>query len=126
MTHAPKKYYSKTVVTIPGYSYLHQHSGRVSIWIWNVTSRHIGIKPKTTIAAISAANVVQPMLVPRDNIKSASTKSYDSTLSEIKSDSDESISMAKAKLSPEQLDTLFSKLDLCGIANWSNTRRKTG
>ena len=55
---APKKHYSKAFVTIPGYSYLHQHFGRLSIGIQNLTNKYAVIKPKATIAAISAAKVV--------------------------------------------------------------------
>ena len=83
MTDAPKKWCSKAVVTMPRYSYLHLHSGTVNIGMQNLTSRPVVIKPKTTIAAILAANVVPPMLSPRVNIKSTYAESSDSALSEI-------------------------------------------
>ena len=92
MTDAPKNCCSKAVITIPGYSYSHQHSRRVSTVIQNLTSRHVVIKPKTTIAAISAANVVPSMLAPWVIIKLDSAESSDSALSEIKSYSHQSVS----------------------------------
>ena len=45
-------------------------------------------------------------------------------LSEIKSDSDQSISRAKPQLPPEQLEKLFSKVYQSGIANWSEQEIK--
>ena len=101
MTDASKRCYSKAVVTIPEYSYLHQYLDRVSIGIQNFTNRPVGIKPKTTIAAIPAGNVVPPMLAPRVNIKSASATSCNSVLSQIKSHSDQSILRGKLNIFPE-------------------------
>ena len=68
---APQKYYSKSVTTVPGYSYLQKPSGRVIIRLRSITSITVVIKHQTTIATISAANAVLPMLEPRVSMKSA-------------------------------------------------------
>ena len=94
------------------------------IGIQNLTSTHVVITPATTMSAISAANVVLPMLTPKVNIKSASAKRTDSALSEIKFDYDQLVYRAKPKLSSEQLEKLFSKIDLYGIANWCEQEKK--
>ena len=60
MTDIPEKWYSKSVTIVPWYSYLHQHTGRVSIGLRNLTSKTVVIKPRTTIATISVAAVVPP------------------------------------------------------------------
>ena len=43
VAEAPSKAYSKVVVTIPGYSCLHQYSSRVSIGLRNVTCKPVTI-----------------------------------------------------------------------------------
>ena len=86
MTDAPHKIYSKAVVTIPGYSYLHQQSGKVSIAFRNHTSMSITILPKIAIAVISTANVVPPMLAPKVAVQSATVDISDPASAESKSD----------------------------------------
>ena len=46
MTDAPSKSCSLAVATVPRYSYLHLHPGRVAIGFHNLTSRADAIKAK--------------------------------------------------------------------------------
>ena len=117
MTDAPPKSYSLAVATVPRYSYLHQHSSRVGIGLCNLTSRPVTIKAKTPVAQITAANVIPPMLAPKVIIKSNTVGKQEET------DASKGAQGA-TKLSPEKLEKLFSKLDLSGIADWSEQEQK--
>ena len=57
----PDKPYSKSIVTTPGYLYLHEGSSRVTVALKNLTSRSVKLKPKTLVATISAVNKVPPL-----------------------------------------------------------------
>ena len=65
----------KEVILVNSYSVLHPGSTRVQVAFRNMTCKEIKLKPKTSIAKMSAANSVPNMLAPKSDGKD---KNYNS------------------------------------------------
>ena len=58
--------YNPSVVVVPSYANLKPGSCKVNMSLRNLTSRNITVKAKLIVAHVAAANVVPPMLTPKD------------------------------------------------------------
>ena len=65
----PKQSTSGTISAIPTYSHLKPGSSKVSVGLQNYSCRPITIKAKSTVATISAANVIPGKIAPKESEK---------------------------------------------------------
>ena len=96
----PKETHCKTISAIPTYSHLKPGSSKISVGLWNNSCRQITVKAKSTIATISAANIVPGKLASK----------------ELGGDISEGERQGKMppKLTQEQLNNLLTKLEFRG------------
>ena len=98
---------SKSIVAVPSYSILKPGSSKVQVCLQNLSNTPIKLKAKTVVARVAAANVVPAMLAPNlDNDEMSGSQKIEKN-------------ETQPKLTQEQLGTLFSKVDLSGIEEWS-------
>ena len=102
---------------IPAYTYLKSNSRSIHVGLHNMSCRTVTLHKGTVIAELSPANVIPKMLAP----KLASCQLEFVTNQGPKSNKLEFADSANSqpKLTKEQRDKLFSKLDLTGYDNWT-------
>ena len=99
----------KEVIPVNSYSVLCPGSSRVQVAIRNMTCKEIKLKPKTSIARMSAANSVPNMFAPKSDRKD---KNDSSNLIQ------EGNKLKMRPLDEEQQRKLMTKIDLTGIDSW--------
>ena len=110
------------VEAVPSYETFKQGGNRVTIGLQNLTREKIILKKGTKIARVSAANIVAPMLA---SDLSTDRSELENMLNGVNSGCVpkykklDSQKVKKPEPTPERLDSLFSKLDLSGIQEWS-------
>ena len=110
------------VEAVPSYETFKQGGNRVTIGLQNLTQEKITLKKGAKIACILAANIVPPMLAPDpstdrselDNMLNGVDSGHIPEYKEM-----DSQKVGKLEPTPERLDSLFSKLDLSSIQEWS-------
>ena len=110
------------VEAVPSYETFKQGGNRVTIGLQNLTQEKIILKKGTKIARVSAANIVPPMLAPdpstdRSELENMFHGVDSGCVPEYKELDSQKV--GKPEPTPERLDSLFSKLDLSGIQEWS-------
>ena len=110
------------VEAVPSYKTFKQGGNRVTIGLQNLTREKIILKKGTKIARVSATNIVPPMLAPdpstdRNELKYMLNGVDSGCVPEYKKSDSQKVE--KPEPTPERLDSLFSKLDLSGIQEWS-------
>ena len=119
---------NKGYEAIDAYATLKGGSNRVAMAIRNTTRQKLTLKKGTTIATVSVANIVPPMLAPNPSTYS-DVPEYDpkdatkhpileytrmySCIAKLTPD------CSKPELTDERSDKLFSKLNLTTIESWS-------
>ena len=116
--------------TIPSYSFLKSNSKQVMIGLRNMSCQTITLHKCTVVARLSPANVFPEMLAPKlepvrlasCQLKLASQNAGENSQSGLNSkltrveDLDE--------VTRNQIDKLFSKLDLSGCSNWTERQQQ--
>ena len=107
---------------VPSYETFKQGGNRVTIGLQNLTWEKIILKKGTKITDVLAANIVPPMLAPdpstdRNELEYMLNGINSGCLPEYKKSDSQKVE--KPEPMPERLDSLFSKLDLSGIQEWS-------
>ena len=107
----PDKCY-ESVIPIHGYTVLKRGSSRVSVGLQNHSCCKITIAAKSTVAKITAANIVPHSLAP--NVKTEDGQDQDQ----------ENMNCCSThevlKLTPKKEKLLFDKIDLSGADNWDS------
>ena len=85
--------------TLPSYSFMRPGSKRAGVALMNLSNSPVTLNKGSVVAVVKAANVVPPMLAPK------------------KEEGKDNMQMLEK--TPEQLDKLFSNLDLSGMQSWS-------
>ena len=85
--------------TLPSYSFMRPGSKRAGVALMNLSSEPVVLKKGTVIAHVKPANLVPPMLAPKNENNNAQTEEI-------------------PEKTPARIQKLFSKLDLTGMANW--------
>ena len=107
--------------TIPAYTYLKSNSRSVHVGLRNMSCRTVTLHKGTVVAELSPANAIPKMLAPKlascqlEFVKNQGPKS--SELKFVNSTN------SQPKLTQEQRDKLFSKLDLTGYDSWTQDQR---
>ena len=63
-----------SVVVVPSYANVRPGSSKVNMSLRNLTSRNITMKPKSIVVQVATANVVPPMLTPKNPQESENTR----------------------------------------------------
>ena len=107
--------------TIPAYTYLKSNSRSVHVGLRNMSCRTVSLNKGTVVAELSPANAIPKMLAP----KLASCQLEFAKNQDVKSDELEFVNLTNSqlKLTKEQRDRIFSKLDLTGYDNWTQDQR---
>ena len=108
-----------SVVVVPSYANLRPGSSKDNVSLRNLTSRNITVKAKSIIAQVAAANVLPPLLTPKNPQEPEKQKDK-----RIKSPDISSKTPIKVKLTKDQLEKLFDKIDPSGITDWSKEDQK--
>ena len=58
---------NSSVVAVPSYANLRPDSSKVNMSLRNLTSRSLTVKAKLIVAQVATANVVSPMLTPKNS-----------------------------------------------------------
>ena len=131
MTEAlPHREEIKGIEAIPSYETFKQSGNRVTIGSNNTTQEKITLKKGTKVAKLFAANVIAPMLAPKEKTDAKvmeipiSQFRMGRHVEEAKTDNANNITSAfskptKPEPTPERLNKLFEKLNLKGIEEWS-------
>ena len=101
-------------VAVPSYANLRPGSSKVNMSLRNLTSRTLTVKVKLIVAQVTTANVVPPILTPKN--PQETEKKKDKRMKTLDMNSEATI---KVKLTKDQLKKLFNKIDLSGIKDWS-------
>ena len=107
--------------TIPAYTYLKSNSKSVHVGLRNMSCHTVTLCKGTVVAELSPANAIPKMLAPKlascqlEFAKNQGPKS--SELEFVK------LTNSQPKLTQEQRDKLFSKLDLTGYDDWTQDQR---
>ena len=96
----PKETQCRTVSAIPTYSHLKPGSSKISIGLQNYSCRQITVKAKSTVATISAANVVPGKIALKESGGNISEEERQGKM--------------PPKLTQEQLNKLLTKLEFRG------------
>ena len=96
----PKQSLSGTISAIPTYSHLKPGSSKVSVGLRNYSCRPITVKAKSTVATISAANVIPGKIAPKESGGNISEGERQGKM--------------PPKLTQEQLNKLLTKLEFKG------------
>ena len=91
--------------TMPSYSFMRPGSKRAGVSLMNLSSEPVILKKGTVVAHVKPANLIPPMLAPRNENSNAKSEEM-------------------SEKTPERIQKLFSKLDLSGMANWPEERQK--
>ena len=94
-----------SVVAVPSYANLRPGSSKVNMSLRNLTSRSITVKAKSIVDQVAAANVVPPMLTPKN---SQEEKKMDKRM---KSPDTSFEAPINVQLTKDQLQKLFDKKD---------------
>ena len=120
----------KGIEVIPSYEIFKQGGNRITIGLNNTTREKITLKKGTRVAKVFAANVIPPMLAPKERTDAEimeipiSQSGAERHVKETKMDNANNVTSAFSKLTkpeptPETLNELFEKLNLKGIEEWS-------
>ena len=135
MTEAlPHREEIKGIEAIPSYETFKQGGNRIIIGLNNTTREKITLKRGTKVAKVFAANVIPPMLAPKERTDAEITEisipqsGTERQANEAKMGNVNNITSAfskpmKPEATPERLNELFEKLDLKGIEEWSETEQ---
>ena len=85
--------------TLPSYSFMRPGSKRAGVALMNLSNSPVTLNKGSVVAIVKAANVVLPMLAPKNEERKDNMQMPEKTL--------------------ERLDKLFRKLDLSGMQSWS-------
>ena len=102
--------YKPLMVAVPSYACLKPGSSKINMSLRNLTSKSIMIKVKSIVFQLAAANVVPCMLASKNPHESEENEDKRTGSPDVNSKE-----QIKAKLTKEQLEKLFAKLDLSGI-----------
>ena len=129
MTEAlPHREEIKGIEAIPSYETFKQDGSRVIIELNNTTWEKITLKKGTKVAKVFAANVIPPMLAPKERTDAEITEisvpqsGAERHTNEAKMGNANNVTLAfskpmKPEPTPERLNKLFEKLDLKGSRN---------
>ena len=130
MTEAlPHREEIKGIEAIPSYKTFKQGGNRIIIGLNNTTQEKITLKKGTKVAKVFVANVIPPMLAPKERMDTEIMEipipqsGAERHMKETKLDNANNITSAfskptKPEPTPERLNELFEKLDLKGIEEW--------
>ena len=107
--------------TIPAYTYLKSNSRSVHVGLCNMSCRTVTLQKGTVVAELSPANAIPKMLAPKlASCQLEFTKNQGPKSNKLEfADSTNS----QPKLTQEQRDELFSKLDLTSYDDWTQDQR---
>ena len=110
------------IEAVPSYETFKQGGNRVTIGLQNLTREKIILRKGTKITHVLAANIVPHMLAPdpstdRSELENMLNGVDSGCVPEYKKSDSQKVK--KPEPTPERLDSLFSKLDLSGIQEWS-------
>ena len=108
-----------SAVSVLSYTVLKPSTSKINMNIRNPTSREITVKAKLITAGIAAANMVPPMLVQGNSQKTEEWLDKRTEPPNLNSKIG-----TKTKLTKNQLEKLFQKIDLSGIKDWSEKDQK--
>ena len=134
MEALPHKEEIKGIEAIPSYETFKQGGSRVIIGLNNTTQEKITLKKGTKVAKVFAANVIPPMLAPKERMDaeimeiSIPQSGAEIQANEAKMGNANNITSTFSKpMKPEptleRLNELFEKLNLKGIKEWSETEQ---
>ena len=135
MTEAlPHREEIKGIETIPSYETFKQRGNRIILGLNNTTQEKITLKRGTKVAKVFVANVIPPMLAPKERTDAKITEisvpqsGAERHTNEVKMGNANNVSSAfskpmKPEPTPEILNELFEKLNLKGIEDWSKTEQ---
>ena len=132
MEALPHREEIKGIEAIPSYETFKQGGNRIIIGLNNTTQEKITLKKGTKVAKVFAANVIPPMLAPKERMDAEITEipqyRAERHAKEKKMDNANNITSAfskpmKPEPTPERLNELFEKLNLKGIEEWSETEQ---
>ena len=104
---------SVSVMTVPTYTMCKPGSNRVTVVLRNMTQQPVTLRKGRVVATLMAANLVPNKLALRYLSKSTGVHQADAEQNE-----NGSADTRKTQDKDEQVDRLFSKLDLGGIQDW--------
>ena len=90
--------------TLPSYSFMRPGSKRAGVALMNLSSKPVVLKKGTVVAHVKPANLIPPMLAPKNENNSAQGDEI-------------------PEKTPAQIQKLFSKLDLSGMASWPQEKQ---
>ena len=105
---------NSSVVAIPNYVNLRPGSSKVNMSLKNLTSRSQTAKVKSIVDQVAIANVVPPMLIPKNPQELEKQKDKRTKTPDMNSET-----TIKVKLTRDQFKKLFNKIHLSGIKDWS-------
>ena len=134
MEALPHREEIKGIEAIPSYETLKQGGKRITIGLNNTTQEKITLRKGTKVAKVFVANVIPPMLAPKEGMDveimeiPIPQSSMGRHMKEAKTDNVNNVTSAfskptKPETTPERLNELFEKLDLKGIEEWSETEQ---
>ena len=134
MEALPHREEIKGIETIPSYETFKQGGNRIIIGLNNTTQEKIILKRGTKVAKVFAANVIPPMLAPKERMDAEITEisvpqfGAERHTNEAKMGNANNVTSAfskpmKPEPTPERLNELFEKLNLKGIEDWSETKQ---
>ena len=113
--------------TIPGYETFKQGGNRLTIGLFNHTRETIKLKKGTQVAQVKAAHIVPKMLAPEPGTDPSVLENmmWEQTEGDVPENTKVDSSTPtpqppKPEPTPEQLDKLFSKLDLSRQDDWDD------
>ena len=132
MEALPHREEIKGIEAIPSYETFKQGGNRLIIGLNNITQEKTTLKRGTKVAKVFAANVIPPMLAPKERtdveIMEISIPQFGAErhTNEAKMVNTNNVTSAfsepmKPEPAPERLNELFEKLDLKGIEDWLET-----
>ena len=134
MEALPHREEIKGIEAIPSYETFKQGGNRVTIGLNNTTQEKITLKKGTKVAKVFAANVILPMLAPKERMDAEVMEipipqsRAGRHMKETEMDNTNNVTSAfskptKPEPTPGRLSELFEKLDLRGIEEWSETEQ---
>ena len=117
---------------VPAYSFLKSNSSRVYVGSRNMSCRSVTLHNGTVIARLSPGNAVPSMLAPKlEEVKLASCqlklppqKGSKKNQPKLGKELTQISKPEHNSFDQEQLDKLFSKLDLSGCDNWTEEQQQ--
>ena len=101
----PTNSYSGAVVTVPSYSHLKPGSSQIEVCLHNLSGRTVTLKAKSAIAQVTPMNAVPTMVAQKEE--------------SVVNNGIDKIPEALPKLTSEQKEKVFQKVDLSGTKGWT-------